>query len=147
MLIKNLENLANSEVLVPSLDKKLIQIKNTSTEKERLDLCIKTFSDVIEQFGEEFKQTQTLVLSINSALEEVQHVLVESLANSKHYDLELGKLNVQIEKQINDLSNKSGKASNVEQLKVLINSKLNSITDSINQKENIPWNSFLILQH
>jgi diguanylate cyclase (GGDEF)-like protein len=137
LLVKNLNNLAKSDVLVPSLDKRLIQIKNSTEEKNKLDLCIKTFSDVIEQFGEEFKQTQTLVLNINSALEEVQHVLVESLANSKHYDLELGKLNVQIEKQINDLSNKSGKASNVEQLQVLINSKLNSITDSINQKENI----------
>lgn len=137
LLIKNLENLTNSEVLVPSLDKNLIQIKNSTTEKEKLNLCIKTFSDVIDQFGQEFKQTQTLVLNINSALEEVQHVLVESLANSKHYDLELGKLNVQIEKQITDLSKKSGQASNVEQLQVLINNKLNSITNSITQKENI----------
>ncbi|MBU2918645.1 diguanylate cyclase [Psychrosphaera sp. F3M07] len=137
ILVDSLDNLANNEILVPSLDKRLIQIKNTTVEKDKLNLCIKTFAEVIEQFGEEFKQTQTLVLSINSALEEVQQVLVDSLANSKHYDLELAKLNIQIEKQIHELSQKSGQTNNVEQLKGLINSKLNSITESIKKKEDI----------
>jgi len=137
LLMDNLENLASNEVLVPTLDKRLIKIRGCKDGKEKLNLCIKTFSDVIEQFGEEFKQTQTLVLNINSALEEVQQVLVDSLANSKHYDLELVKLNVQIEKQINDLSAKSGQTNNIEQLRGLIDTKLGSITDSIRQKESL----------
>jgi diguanylate cyclase (GGDEF)-like protein len=137
LLIDNLESLANNELLVPTLDKRLIEIRGCKEGKDKLNLCIKTFSDVIEMFGEEFKQTQTLVLNINSALEEVQQVLVDSLANSKHYDIELAKVNVQIEKQISDLSAKSGETNNIAQLRSLIGRKLTSITDSIKQKENL----------
>ncbi len=137
LLIDNLESLANNELLVPTLDKRLIEIRGCKEGKDKLNLCIKTFSDVIEMFGEEFKQTQTLVLNINSALEEVQQVLVDSLANSKHYDIELAKVNVQIEKQISDLSAKSGETNNIAQLRSLIDRKLTSITDSIKQKENL----------
>ncbi len=137
LLLDSLEGLSRSDVVIPTLDSRLNNINNTVNTKDKLNLCINTFTHVIEQFGEEFKQTQALVLNINSALEEVQQVLVDSLANSKHYDVELAKLNVQIEKQILDLSNKSGQTNNVEQLKLLINRKLSSITDSIKKKEDI----------
>lgn len=137
MLIQGLENLSKQDNIIPNLHDNLLKVNGAKTDSEKLDLCLKTFYFIIEQFSEEFKQTQKLVLSINAALEEVHNALVQSLQNSKSYDKELKALNVQIDRQIKELSQNAGQAQSIEQLQTIIDSKLHSITDSIKKRERI----------
>lgn len=136
-LVHALENLSKQNNIIPNLHDYLLKVNGAATDSEKLNLCLKTFYFIIEQFSEEFKQTQKLVLNINTALEEVHNALVKSLNNSKTYDKELKDLNTQINKQIKDLSKKSGEAKSIEQLQTIINTKINSITASIKKREEI----------
>lgn len=137
LLVQGLENLSKQDNVVPNLHDNLLKINGAATETEKIDLCLKTFYFIIEQFSEEFKQTQKLVLSINSALSEVHTALVQSLKSSKSYDAELKALNVQIDKQIKELSQNAGQAKSIDQLQTIIDSKLHSITSSIKKREEI----------
>ncbi len=137
MLVQGLENLSKQDNVIPNLHDNLVKVNGAKTDTEKLDLCLKTFYFIIEQFSEEFKQTQKLVLSINSALAEVHNALVQSLKSSKSYDKELKALNTQIEKQIKELSSNAGEAQSIEQLQNIIDTKLNSITESIKKREEI----------
>ena len=137
LLIQSLENLSKQDNVIPNLHDNLLKVNGAKTDSEKLDLCLKTFHFIIEQFSEEFKQTQKLVLSINSALEEVHHALVQSLKSSKSYDNELKALNNQIDKQIRELSQNAGEAKSIEQLQSIIDAKLHNITASIKKREEI----------
>lgn len=137
MLVQGLENLAKQDNVILNLHDNLLKINGAKTDPEKLNLCLNTFYAIIEQFSEEFKQTQKLVLSINSALADVHNSLVQSLKNSKSYDKDLAALNLQINKQIKELSQNAGQAQSIEQLQNIIDSKLHNITDSIKQREQI----------
>lgn len=137
MLVQGLENLSKQDNVIPNLHDNLRKVNGAKTESEKLNLCLKTFYFIIEQFSEEFKQTQKLVLSINAALADVHNALVQSLKNSKSYDKDLKALNVQIHKQIKELSQNAGQAQSIEQLQTIIDSKLHSITNSIKRREQI----------
>ena len=137
LLVQALENLSKQNSIIPNLHDYLLKVNGAATDSEKLDLCLKTFYFIIDQFSEEFKQTQKLVLNINAALEEVHNALVKSLTSSKSYDKELQALNTQINKHIKELSQNAGEAKSIEQLQSMINSKLNSITASIKKREEI----------
>ena len=137
ILVQSLEKLSEQDNVIPNLHDHIVKIKGAGSETEKLDLCLKSFYLIIEQFSEEFKQTQKLVLNINSALEEVHNALVQSLKNSKSYDKELKVLNQKINKQIKELSQNAGEAKSIDQLQSLLDTKIQSITLSIRQREAI----------
>ena len=137
LLIQGLDTLSKEDNVVPNLHDRILKIKGADNEKDQIDLCLKAFYSIIDQFSQEFKQTQKLVLSINSVLAEVQSVLVQSLENSKQYDKDLKKLNVQIDQQIKELSKNAGEANSFDQLQSLIDTKLQNITESIKIREQI----------
>jgi diguanylate cyclase (GGDEF)-like protein len=137
LLVQHLEHLSKQDNIIPNLHDKLVKINGAKTESEQLDLCLKTFYSIIDQFSEEFKQTQKLVLNINTALEDVHNALVQSLKSSKTYDKELKLLNIKIDKQIKELSQNAGEAKSIEQLRTLLSSKIENITESIKQREAI----------
>ena len=83
LLVQALENLSKQNSIIPNLHDYLLKVNGAATDSEKLDLCLKTFYFIIDQFSEEFKQTQKLVLNINSALEEVHNALVKSFKQFK----------------------------------------------------------------
>ncbi|NVK24394.1 MAG: diguanylate cyclase [Gammaproteobacteria bacterium] len=137
LLVQGIENLAKEDNIVPDMHDYLVKINGASSEKEQVDLCLNTFTLIIDQFSTEFKQTQQLVLSINSALEDAKNALLKSLSNSKSYDKELKLLNIQIDKQIKELSKNADEANSFEQLQSIIDKKLYVITESIKRRDEI----------
>ena len=137
LLIDGLEGLALEDAIIPNIDKYLSQINKAKNEQHQIELCLKAFTVIIEQFSEEFKQTQSLILSINASLEEAKNTLIRSLNKSKSYDKELKKLNQNIETQINELSKNAVDANSIEQLQNIIDKKLYMITETIKHRDDL----------
>lgn len=136
-LLAGLEKLSLSSMANPKLEKQIIKVKRLTGEREQVNACLIIFDQIISQFSEEYKQTQNLVLNINSALEEVHQILVKSLNNSKSYDKQLAELNRKINHQILELSTNAEQASSIDQLQSIIDKKLELITVSIKERESI----------
>ena len=136
-LIAAMKKLSSNDIIKPRLSEFNQRINIARDESEQLDLCLKFFDEVVVQFGEEYRQTQKLIVSINSALEDVHQTLLQSLKSSKNYGDQLQKLDVKIDKQITELSKNAEKATSVDQLQNIIDKKLNDITLSIKERDGI----------
>jgi len=136
-LIEAMKNLSSNDIIKPRLSEFNERIVIARDESEKLDLCLKFFDEVVKQFGEEYRQTQKLILSINAALEDVHQTLLQSLKSSKSYGAQLQKLDVKINKQIAELSKNAGEATSIDQLQNIIDQKLHVITSSIKERDGI----------
>jgi diguanylate cyclase (GGDEF)-like protein len=134
-LIEGLKGLSKNEIIVPSLNEFNQRIDVAQNDSERLDVCLKSFSEIVTQFGEEYKQTQKLILNINTALEGVHKTLLKSIETSKDYSKQLKELNETIDKQIQELSTDAGSASSIGQLQAIVEQKIGVITESIKERD------------
>jgi diguanylate cyclase (GGDEF)-like protein len=136
-LLHGLEKLAQNGLVIPMLEASIANIYKSTSPREQLELALKTYTAIVDQFGDEFRQTQKLIININKALEDVHKAILNSLKRSKSYDRELSKLNEQIETQIAELSTDVSEAKTVKELQQLVSNKLEAITESIKQRDDI----------
>ena len=136
-LITGLSSISNSDVVKPSLDTFSDRIKVADSDNHKLDICLNFFEDVVSRFSEEYTQTQKLIININKALADVHNTLLDSLKSSKSYDKQLKVLNLQIDKQIQELSKSTTQVTSLSELQVVIDKKLGIINTSIKQRDEI----------
>lgn len=136
-VISRLIKLSNSAIIKPRTTDFKGRIQNAKHDLDQMDICLTYFEETVNQFSEEFLQTQKLILNINSALAEVHKTLIQSITNSKDYNLQLDQLNSKIDIQINELSKDADDANNIIQLKSVIEDKLTIINESIKTRDEL----------
>lgn len=99
-----------------------------------LDACLKTISIIVVNINNERQSAEHFLLKLNDALSSVQQAVVSSLSGSDNHKEKLHALDQQIDQQISRLSQDTQKATSLEQLKSLVNTKLTAIGTSLREK-------------
>lgn len=136
-IIKRLDKLSQNAIIKPRLNEFKQRIDVSTHDFDRLEVCLTYFEESVTQFSEEFLQTQKLILNVNAALADVHKTLIRSINCSKDYGHQLELLNKKIDGQIDELSKNADSANSVSNLKKIIENKLNVITESIKQRDEL----------
>ena len=102
-----------------------------------LEACLQTIEIIISSINEERQSAQHFLLKLNDALNSVQNSLVSSLKSTNTIREKMALLNQQIEQQISVLSQDTQSATSLEQLQLLVTDKLNTLSNSLKDKENL----------
>jgi diguanylate cyclase (GGDEF)-like protein len=102
-----------------------------------LEACLRTIEIIISSINEERQSAQHFLLKLNDALNSVQNSLVSSLKSTNSIREKMAQLNQQIELQISMLSHETQSATSLEQLQLLVTDKLNTLSSSLKEKENL----------
>ncbi|MDC2887932.1 hypothetical protein [Psychrosphaera algicola] len=143
-IIVRLDKLSQNAIIKPRLNEFKKRIDVSTHDFDRLEICLTYFEESVTQFSEEFLQTQKLILNVNAALADVHKTLIKSINCSKDYGNQLEQLNRKIDGQIDELSKNADSANSVSNLKQIIENKLNVITESIKQRDDLENNALLI---
>lgn len=102
-----------------------------------LEACLRTIEIIISSINEERQSAQHFLLKLNEALNSVQQSLHVSLKSSNNIREKMDLLNQQIERQIDTLSHESRSATSLEQLQHLVSDKLQTLSGSLKEKEQL----------
>ncbi|WP_442886489.1 diguanylate cyclase [Arsukibacterium sp.] len=136
-----LTNLLSELAFAEKNSSKIEQIKQSLLQQLSieglLDACLQTISLIVSSINEERESSEHFLLKLNDALAMVQQAMASSLQQSGQLQIKLQKLNQQIEQQIDHLAEHSQKATSLVQLKQLVTDKLETITSSLREKEQL----------
>ncbi len=102
-----------------------------------LEACLRTIEIIISSINEERQSAQHFLLKLNDALNSVQNSLVSSLKSTNNIREKMALFNQQIEQQISVLSHETQTATSLEQLQLLVTDKLNTLSNSLKDKEKL----------
>ncbi|MEE2024619.1 diguanylate cyclase [Alkalimonas mucilaginosa] len=105
--------------------------------EELLNACLSTITIIVASINAERQSAQHFLLQLHDTLEQVQKSLVCSLSQSTAIQAKLSQLNHQLGKKIDAFSKDSTEATSLEQLKALVNQRLQDITGSLSEREQL----------
>lgn len=108
--------------------------------EDLLNACLATITIIVASINSERQSAQHFLLQLHGTLEQVQQSLVASLSQSSQLQVKLQDLNRHIEQQIDSLSKDSTQATTLDQLKGLVSQRLQEITSSLVEKEQLERN-------
>lgn len=121
--------------------KKIDNIRQSLVNNESIPKLVDASLDVIKliisSMSEERVSAQHFLLSINDALSGVHQAVVSSLVKSREVGEQMAKLDKTISNQIQELSDNAISATSLDDLKVMVSTRLSAITDAINDKEEL----------
>lgn len=131
-LISELAFEGDHAVQIDTIRQSLVNNDNIS---HLVDASLNVIKLIISSMSEERVSAQHFLLSINDALSGVQNAVLTSLSKSRRISEEMAALDETISQQIKDLSDRTVSATSLEELQVLVTTKLTAINDAINTKE------------
>lgn len=105
--------------------------------EDLLNACLATITIIVASINSERQSAQHFLLQLHDTLEQVQKSLVSSLSQSSRVQEKLKHLNQQLEQQIDSFSKESKQATNLEQLKGLVSQRLQDLTHSLAEKQQL----------
>ncbi len=128
----------NGLTLSAAHNKQLLSIKKkiiTGISSDTLmDSFLETFNVIIEDFQEERKTAETFLSTLSDTLVTVKEAVKSTLSTTKGSQVKQNKLNVQLNKQIVDMTTAIDKAASLAEIKVDINEKLQLIAGTLEEK-------------
>lgn len=111
-------------------------LSNQSVES-LLDACLRTITLIVKSINEERVSAESFLTKLNTALENAQKTIEATLHSSGQLQQRLGLLNQQIETQIEHLGQQTQQATSLDQLKQLVVYRMNDLTLSLREKEQL----------
>lgn len=112
-------------------------LQQDESAESLLTACLQTISTIINNIGTERRSAEHFLLNLNQALSDVQHALLNSIQHHQEQQNNAGALQLKIVQHLSNLSSGTEHASSLEQLKQLVSTKLQAITDSLQEKEQL----------
>lgn len=136
-----LNNLLSELAFTERFNSEIEQIRQLllehSSVESLLEACLQTLGVIISSINEERQSAEHFLLKLNDTLSSVQQAVLSSVSNSAELKIKMQQLHTQIELQIELLSQGTQKATSLEQLKILVAGKLQAITGSLREKEEL----------
>ncbi len=132
-----LSELAFEGTYAKAIDAIRLSLLGALSIEKLLEACLRTIEIIISSINEERQSAQHFLLKLNDALTCVQNSLVSSLKSTNNIREKMAQLNQQIEHQISVLSQDTQSATSLEQLQRLVTDKLNTLSNSLKDKESL----------